>query len=594
MMKIVILVALISCAVHGFKLSLASNRRHTLKHATLKDQTVSEETLLKDPSEPKNTWKKVALTEPTEVVESWDFQSKNLQSTDGVKDSMERLNAFAKLQGTYYINGLGSCAVGSRLVHPFEAHGFMKSLELHGNATATFRSKFIETPCTSIERSLKTPLFRGVMSRPFAPPFTFLNAVSPQERNTANLACRVWPPTGTITTDSPQLIVSGDNGAPYVLNPRTLQTEGRLAEVNRDFRNLDGIKLLAHTRYDSLRKRLVMSACKFELDKPGEPGKVLLQFWEYDDEGKLVTQRDYRTDFMVVHDWMITDNYYVVPKNPAEMDWPNLVDFIVGKKRGVDVFKMDSKTLGSILLIPRHDPLAKVLEVTADTFFTIFHFGPVFERYSDGSDVRAEEKDGEVIIHAVVFDKYQFGNEMGFDVDQQEFDPTKWSTSKDVAPPRLDRFVIDTATGTMKSRGRIPLIDAQTGDDVPVDMPTFHPLRDGRACRYTYFTGGGKDGWFPFRSLVKADLVTGVATVWNAGVGKVVSEPMFIPSKISTGDGDEEDDGFIISVISNSKDERCELAVFDAKDFSSGPLALFDLGFLAPWSIHGHWVPLKT
>ena len=97
--------------------------------------------------------------------------------------------------------------------------------------------------------------------------------------------------------------------------------------------------------------------------------------------------------------------------------------------------------------------------------------------------------------------------------------------------------------------------------DVPVDMPTFHPLRDGkeadfcsfffppwlqcscmlivvkthtkthpspgsplvnclRQARYCYFSGAWRpEGWFPFRSLLKADLGSGTVTNWDAGDG---------------------------------------------------------------------------
>ena len=87
--------------------------------------------------------------------------------------------------------------------------------------------------------------------------------------------------------------------------------------------------------------------------------------------------------------------------------------------------------------------------------------------------------------------------------------------------------------------------------DVPVDMPTFHPLRDGKEAffnflfclpccvpvcfsgkhtplptgllcqaRYCYFSGAWRpEGWFPFRSLLKADLGSGTVTNWDAGDG---------------------------------------------------------------------------
>ena len=103
---------------------------------------------------------------------------------------------------------------------------------------------------------------------------------------------------------------------------------------------------------------------------------------------------------------------------------------------------------------------------------------------------------------------------MGFDVTTQDFDPIGWSSSPSNPPPRLDRFVVDIETRTITSRDRLPLTDPLTGADIPVDMPTFHPLRDGERCRYAYFAGACRpEGWFPFRSIVRADLEEGTAVV---------------------------------------------------------------------------------
>ena len=211
---------------------------------------------------------------------------------------------------------------------------------------------------------------------------------------------------------------------------------------------------------------------------------------------------------MVVHDWAITENYYVIPKNPAKMKWENLPSFLSGFSRGVDVFGMDTGEVGSILLIPRHNISAPVKEVSASQFFIAFHMGQVYENNSS-----------EMVVDAVVFDSYQFGKEMGFDVNNQEFDPVAWSTSKDATPPRLNRFTIDIERGKIKSRQRINI---QKDDDIPVDMPTFHPYRDGKKCRYTFFAGGGvKNGWFPFRAIVKVDFENDNISSYSAGDNKV-------------------------------------------------------------------------
>ena len=112
----------------------------------------------------------------------------------------------------------------------------------------TIRSKFIETTCTKIERIINYPVFRGVMSSLFPSDsmLQVLNAIAPQQRNTANLACRIWPQPSerSKTYPEPKLVVGGDNGKPFALNPVSLDTLSPLGEIN-GFKDIKDKKLLA-------------------------------------------------------------------------------------------------------------------------------------------------------------------------------------------------------------------------------------------------------------------------------------------------------------------------------------------------------------
>lgn len=526
----------------------------------------------------KETFRAMALAEPHEVVETWDLRERSILGA-----ASEALEMLAGLKGTYYLNGLASCQVGDRLVHPFEAHGFIRSIEFHGDGKATYRGKFVETPCTSFERAAGRPLFKGVMSNvaEFRFPAALLNAISPGVRDTANLACRAWPPVGTSGVD-PVLIASGDNQLPVALCPEELVSQGALG-----FDGLAGQKWLAHTRYDVSRERLVFASCTYEGDL--ERGLATrLEFREYDVFGNLVAESSHNTSFMVMHDWMVTDSYYVVPKNPARLEPTGLAKFLAGLAQGTSVFTMAEDQCSSFLLIPRAHTAGDVgvKEVAADRFFNVFHLGPTYEL----------QDENQLVIHGLVFDSYAFGGEMGFDIDRQDFDPIGWSARPSNPPPRLHRFVIDVTQGTMLTREQLPLKDCQAGGiDVPVDMPTFHPLRDGLPARFCYFSGAARpEGWFPFRSIVKADLRNGSAENWDAGDESIVSEPLLVPRGRGAVDwlGEEsEDDGWVFSVVHNAREGRCELVVFDARSLGEGPKVAIDMGELSPWGVHSCWVP---
>jgi len=503
----------------------------------------------------------------------------SLQNADNTRVYNQNLfDQFLKVQGTYFMNGLSSCQIGDRLIHPFEAHGYCKSLVFDGEGQLHYTSRIIETPLTANERKQNKILNRGVMSTVASMDSVWgkiQNAMSSQDRDTANLVANLWPipkENGSNNSIEPVLITCTDNGEPYALDPKTLQTKGRLSEVIPKLVKVfppGDSKCLAHARYDESNERFIM--CKYLMDVPGENfmGNSTMEFVEFDSNFDVVSSREFSTRFMVFHDWIITQNYYVVPKNPAYLKWNNVANFMFGQSVGTDVFAMEEETNTEFILIPRHDPSEAVREVKTDTFFNCFHFGPAFERDC--------EDENEIIINACNFDSYTFGNEMGFNGVSQEFDPVDWGCSM-VPPPRLDQFVIDTKTFEIKTRQRVPVI--------PVDMPNFNG--EAKPLKYSYFLGASRpEGWFPFRQIVKLDLETHESIVWDAGDEQVVSEPMFIPRPSAKA----EDDGFVVSIVHDSANKAAKLMVWDSLTFEDGPIAECRLGNLFPWCVHGSFYP---
>lgn len=257
----------------------------------------------------KATWQTIGLVETPHSKEDEILFNDNTRVTV----YNERLfKEFATMKGSYFINGLSSWKVGGQPIHPVESHGYVKSLTFDGSGNSLkMKSSTVNTPLTSWERRLQVPLARGFMSSLATP---ILNALSSSERNTANLCATLWPPTDT-SSKSPIVIVGSDNGIPYVVDPKTMKTVSPLSSFLPD---LIGKKLLAHTRIDEQRQRLILCSCSYQLQGPKCPESNLIEFYEYDVNFELVSKQSYQTDrFIVFHDWMITENYYIVPKNPG-------------------------------------------------------------------------------------------------------------------------------------------------------------------------------------------------------------------------------------------------------------------------------------
>lgn len=558
--------------------STSQTKRYSTSEEIYRDIPVPASELSSTPQDrairAKETWSTVAL-QPT-VNKKETIELNNSSSNVIVIHNQRLFDEFSSMKGTYFTNGLSSCQLGDRLVHPFEAHGYCHSLVFDGQGHIHCTSRIVDTPLNQKEREKDQILHRGVMST-VADVDSFLgnvrNALSSSERDTANLTADLWPLPNNNNKDGidPILIVCTDNGEPYALDPQTLQMKGRLGDVLPKLNTIfpEGTKCLAHTRYDSVRNTFVM--CVFKMIIPGEEmkGNSYMEFLEFDDNFDLVSRRDHTTRFIVFHDWALTQNYYVIPKNPAYLQWANIGKFTLGQSIGTDVFAMEEETNGEFILIPRHDVNEEVKEVKSDAFFNCFHIAPTFEK----------EEENELIINGCVFDYYTFGGEMGFDGSAQTFDPVKWGSVGGMAPPpRLDQFVIDTKTFEMKSKERVPVI--------PVDMPTFNG--DAKPCKYSYFLGAKRpEGWFPFRQIVKLDLETFDSVVYDVGDGRIASEPMFLPRP----DPKSEDDGFVVSIVHNSDEKTAEMLIWDAETFGDGPIAECTLGDLIPWCVHGSFYP---
>ena len=142
----------------------------------------------------KETWSTIAL-QPTNNIKSKCIPLK--EGEDTTIHNHQLFSQFCKeVTGTYYINGLASCRIGDRLIHPFEAHGHCKSLVFDGSGNMHYTSNIIETPLTTSELAQNKIINRGVMSTvaDMNNVWGYIrNALSSSERDTANLTADLWP-----------------------------------------------------------------------------------------------------------------------------------------------------------------------------------------------------------------------------------------------------------------------------------------------------------------------------------------------------------------------------------------------------------------
>ena len=91
-----------------------------------------------------------------------------------------------------------------------------------------------------------------------------------------------------------------------------------------------------------------------------------------------------------------------------------------------------------------------------------------------------------------------------------------------------------------------------------------------------------------FNALVKYNNETGQYDKWDYGEGVFGSEAAFAPVKGATRDN-AEDDGYVITLVTDSNTWTSEALVFDATDIAAGPVARVKMPQRVPAGFHAAW-----
>jgi carotenoid cleavage dioxygenase len=132
----------------------------------------------------------------------------------------------------------------------------------------------------------------------------------------------------------------------------------------------------------------------------------------------------------------------------------------------------------------------------------------------------------------------------------------------------LHRWTLDTATGKATE---------EMLDDRGVEFPTHDESRTGLPHRVLYSVSDD--------AIVKYDLRTGASAAHELGPDAAPGEAVFVPAADARG----EDDGWLLSIVSDRAGRGSELLVLDAADLSR--TASVRLPRRVPMGFHGSWIP---
>ena len=266
-----------------------------------------------------------------------------------------------------------------------------------------------------------------------------------------------------------------------------------------------------------------------------------------------------------MHSFALTPRFVVLTEFPLRLDplrllqpgrqAPFIEQFEWEPDQGTRIVVLD-RTTGDVVADPVIDPVFG------------FHHINAFER-ADGTEIvfDLETVPDATTIDSLYLDQLRAG-EMGAIVG------------------RIERFTVDLSASGSTSRYAVgdASIDRELLFDGGCALPTVSPSRWCRPHRYVYAMGMDTPVTEWARRVLQFDTETREVRSFDHG-GDYFGEPIFVPAP----DGDEENDGVVLTVALDTDADRSRLLVLDGESFEER--ARVTLPHALPFDFHGRYFP---
>lgn len=435
------------------------------------------------------------------------------------------------LNGTLFRNGPGLYELFEQpYAHMFEGDGAVSAVRFEGGR-ALGAVRVVQSAGLLEEKKAGKPLFG------FNAPWwkRFPRMIQMKSKNTANTSVMYW---------QERLFALMEGAKPTELSTEDLSTIGEtdLGMIPMTFS--------AHPHAVPDRKALYNFGMEF-----GRQTKI--NMFELPFQGKARHLGDLHIDYPVMlHDFMATENHLVFFISPLKMRiWRAMLAlgpfgklFYWDPNEGVDVW-----------IVPIDQP-DRAVRFQTDPFFQ-FHFANGFERK------------GELLIDFVRYPDFQILDELKAKEEKRGV-PEDWG--------QLTRAILDPKKKTIRQEALW---------DESCEFPKVHPNREAKEYRYIWMTTEPHeeaDGTLEAYQLLGLDLQTHRVQRFKFEGQQEPSEPIFVPRP----QAQEENDGYLLSLIYDPNSHTSHVAIFDAKHIEDGPQARVWFDQHIPTTFHGTWVPL--
>lgn len=435
------------------------------------------------------------------------------------------------IHGSYVRNGPNPKFEPEGHYHWFDGDGMLHAIHLE-DGKATYRNRWIRTNNFHDEAAAGKSLWQGLMGKLAANMQRPLNRGVPL-KDTANTAVAFH--NGKLLAG---WYMCGDL---YDIDPITLETKG-IANYN----NTLSSKAMAHVKVDEVANEMMF----FDYELTGS----YLAYGVVNGNGTVKHFTKVPTPGpRIPHDMGITKNYSIL------MDLPLIYDLNLMAKTGkaIPVFK---KELPS-------------------------RFG-IIPRFGDASQVKWFEAEPCYIYHTI--NCWEEGDEIIMDCC---INPTP-TPQKDLpkGTPAVEKLNAYLRLNAYLHRYRFNMKTGETKESQLDDLGTEFPLMNsqylGRKSKYAYNQRLELSKTLRFDAIVKYDTEKQTSVTHEYGEHKYGSESPFIPRP----NAQSEDDGYVISFVTDARENTSEVIIVDAQNMDQPPLARILLPQRVPLGFHACWV----
>jgi len=342
-----------------------------------------------------------------------------------------------------------------------------------------------------------------------------------------------------------RMLIMEEGHQPYEIDPLTLDSIGTWT-----FRGKLHTAMTAHPKVDPETGEMVffayMATGPFASD---------VMVHKVNADGVLTESIHIPTPYSaMVHDFVITENYIVIPVLPICGD----LERVMG---GGPAFAWQPEKGAHFAVLPRHGGTAEDIRwLEMDVCFA-FHYMNAFDR------------DGVITMDACEFEHAPL-------FPQADGSPTG------PAAPFLSRWTIDMNDPDAR-------VQSQRIDEFESEFPQCDPRYAGKPYRHGWYAS--TDGQLAstldmneslYNTLGHYDHETGTVDRYSCGQA-MTSEALFVPKSDTAAEGE----GYLLSVATDFETRTSSLYIFDALNLSAGPLAKAHLSHRVPPGFHGTWRP---